>query len=152
MAEAAKTGIERDPEEIGRAIAGTAAQFDQNNISSRMMLLSWQFWTQVTAAIQGVDYPIPPEPEPPATTLTSLNPATASVDDADLQLSCIGTGFTDGSKIIFNGSEVPTAFVSDTELTTTVSPMAQAGPGSVPVFVQTGTENTEQLQFEFTAA
>jgi hypothetical protein len=151
-AEAAELeGINRDPAEIGAAIAGTAAKFDKNNISSRMMLLSEEFWTQVAAAIQGVDYPVPPEPPEPTTSLDELDPVSASLDAPDTLLTCTGTGFTEGSKIIFNGAEVPTAFVSNTELTTTIAPQGQAGPAVVPVFIQTGAEASNQQSFEFTA-
>jgi len=73
----------------------------------------------------------------PLPTVGSLTPATAALGAAAFTLHVIGTGFTAGSVIQRNGGDVPTTFVSATELTTPVS-MAGAVVGPVPVSVRTG--------------
>jgi len=68
-------------------------------------------------------------------TVTSLTPNSAEVGDPDFLLHVHGTNFTSLSKIVFNGSEEPTTFVSATELTTTVNMAKVSGPSVVPVAV-----------------
>ena len=67
--------------------------------------------------------------------VTSLNPGSATVGDADFTLHVMGSGFTAGSKIYFNGGEEPTTYVSATELTTGVNMATVTGPSTVPVAV-----------------
>jgi len=94
--------------------------------------------------------PVAPEP-PAAPTLDSLSPATAvSGDAADIVMSCIGTGFTPDSIIVFNGYIEPTTFVSDTEVTTGVKPSLFAVPAVCPVEVHTGSQVAGPIDFTFT--
>jgi len=94
--------------------------------------------------------PVAPEP-PAAPTLTSLSPNTAvSGDAADIVMSCIGSGFTPASIIVFNGYGEPTTFVSDTEVTTGVKPSLFVVPAVCPVEVHTGSQVTGPVDFTFT--
>jgi hypothetical protein len=82
--------------------------------------------------------------------LTGIAPNSAVVGGAPLTLTATGTGFTEDSKIIFNGGEEPTVFVSTTELTTEVQPATATGGISVPVLVRTVTWETASFDFTFT--
>jgi hypothetical protein len=94
--------------------------------------------------------PVPPEPAA-APVLTGLSPDTAvSGDAADIVMSCVGTGFTPESIIVFNGFAEPTTFVSDTEVTTGVKPSLFVVPAVCPVAVHTGTQVTAAIDFTFT--
>jgi hypothetical protein len=91
----------------------------------------------------------PEEPSPP--TLDALSPNTAVSGDAtDITMSCIGTGFTPDSIIVFNGFLEPTTFVSDTEVTTGVKPSLFVVPATCPVEVHTGSQVAGPLDFTFT--
>lgn len=82
--------------------------------------------------------------------ITSLSPATAVIGDEPFDIHVHGTGFVPGAKIIFNGYEEPTTFVSETELTTGINmPLWEA-----PVVVAVQVSNTEgvmsnPMMFEF---
>ena len=67
--------------------------------------------------------------------VTSLNPGSATVGDPSFTLHVLGSGFTPGSIIVFNGGEEVTAFVSDTELTTEVDMSTVTVASAVPVAV-----------------
>jgi len=96
--------------------------------------------------------PVPPEPIAPPT-LTSLSPNTAVAGDAaDIVMCAIGTGFTSGSIIVFNGHIEPTTFVSETEVTTGVKPSIFVVPAVCPVEVHTGTHVAGPVDFNFTDA
>lgn len=86
----------------------------------------------------------------PTPVLTLLDPATAVADDEDVEVTLTGENFIDLSIVNFDGSNVETTFVSDTELTITVS---AAAADTVDVFVDnTESEESETLEFEFTTA
>src|SRR5215470_16391597 len=70
--------------------------------------------------------PVPSAPDQ-APTLSSLEPETAEVGSADLELHVKGSRFTDKSVIVFNGGEEPTTFVSAGEVTTTIKPSIASG-------------------------
>ena len=94
--------------------------------------------------------PTPPE-SVPAPTLDSLSPSSAVAGDAtDITLSCIGTGFTADSIIVFNGHAEPTTLVSDTEVTTGVKPSLFVVPAVCPVEIHTNMLVTPPLDFTFT--
>jgi hypothetical protein len=88
----------------------------------------------------------------PATpTLTSLSPNTAvHGTGADFIMDVNGTGFLASSKIIFNGGEEPTTFVSATKLQTAVRPSLAGAAVVVPVLVRTFTHETAPQNFTFT--
>ena len=70
--------------------------------------------------------------------VTGLNPGSATLGDPSFTLHVMGTGFGVESQIVWNGSTEPTAFVSDTELTTGVDMATAEVAMSIPVAVVTG--------------
>ena len=68
--------------------------------------------------------------------LTALIPPSAAVGDPAFTLRIRGTGFTANDVALWNGSPIPTSFVSATELTASVS-MTRIDAGAVPVTVRT---------------
>jgi hypothetical protein len=70
-------------------------------------------------------------------TLSSLTPSSAEIGDPNFTVHIHGTNFTNKSKIIFNGYEEPTTYVSANEVSTGVNMSVWAAPAVVPVGVQT---------------
>ncbi len=68
-------------------------------------------------------------------TITSISPTTVAEGSAAFTLQVTGTGFVSGSTVTLNGSNLPTTFVSSTQLTATVSPSLVAMGGSFVVGV-----------------
>jgi len=89
----------------------------------------------------------------PAPVVTSLTPATAVVGAPNFTLSVKGTGFVPGSRIVFNGFEEPTTYVSATELTTGVNMAVWTAPSApLPVAVRAlDGEMSNAMNFTFTA-
>jgi hypothetical protein len=85
------------------------------------------------------------EPSPPAPstapTLTALEPATVQLGQPSFTMRILGTGFTPTSVLVWNGADDVCAYVSDTELTTTVN-MATA---EVAITVTVEVRNAEML-------
>jgi hypothetical protein len=89
----------------------------------------------------------------PTPTLDSLTPATAMLGDPNFTLHCLGTNFTPDTKILWNGSEEPTVFVSETELTTDVNMATATVAAPIPVAVRGPSGGvTAPLIFDLTAA
>src|SRR5262245_30113359 len=82
----------------------------------------------------------PPEPiydtTTPPPTIAALVPNTAALGAPNFTRSLQGTGFVEGSVIVWNGSPEPTTFVSPTELTTAVNMATAAAAIELPVCVQ----------------
>jgi hypothetical protein len=87
-------------------------------------------------------------------TVTELEPSSANIGDPSFTLHVHGTGFGPDSKIVFNGHDEPTTFVSRNELTTGVDMKVwKAESAPLPVFVRTGLgDASEPLDFQFFAA
>jgi hypothetical protein len=84
-------------------------------------------------------------------TLVSLNPSSAVAGSPeDITLEFIGHGFTDESKIVFNGYEEPTTHVSDEMLTTIVKCSLFVVADAVSALVRTAGVDTPALTFIFT--
>jgi hypothetical protein len=83
-------------------------------------------------------------------TVTSLTPASAEIGDPNPTLHVHGTNFTSTSKIIFNGGEEVTTYVSATELTTIVNMATVSGPAVVPVMVSNDGVLSSPMNFTFT--
>lgn len=81
--------------------------------------------------------------------LSAIVPTSVLAGSADFTLSCQGSGFTDQSRIYFGGQNLPTTFVSSTEITTVISP-SLFSPGEVGVAVSTGDLWSDPLAFTFT--
>lgn len=75
----------------------------------------------------------------PVPTLTNVSPASALAGDPDYVLTANGADFLPDSVIRWNGADLPTTFVSDTELQALVSAANIANPGGVLVTVFTPT-------------
>ena len=82
-------------------------------------------------------------------TVGSLVPSTVVLGEPSFDIHVIGTGFTPYSKIVFNGFDEPTTYISDTELATGVNMPLWQAPVVVPVSVRTGEQYSEPVDFEF---
>jgi hypothetical protein len=69
-----------------------------------------------------------------------------------ITMSCIGSGFTEASVIVFGDYDEPTTFVSDTEVTTGVTQSLFVNPAVVPVKVRNGDVYSESVDFTFIAS
>ena len=74
-------------------------------------------------------------PQNPVPTISSLSPSTASVGSRTLTLLVTGTQFISASVVMWNGSAVPTTFVSDTSLNAQIpaSDLNTAGTAAITV-------------------
>lgn len=68
-------------------------------------------------------------------TLAALNPASAQAGGASFTLTATGTGFTTQSSLQWNGNQIPTTFVSSTELSAQIPASDITTTGTVPVSV-----------------
>lgn len=92
-------------------------------------------------------------PNLPGFALTELSPTSAAVDSGSLQLTATGDGFTSQSVIDFDGTALPTTFVSATTLTATTPASALNCGGGVPVTVSDPTQgSTNTLAFSAVGA
>src|SRR5262245_5566041 len=67
----------------------------------------------------------------------SLSPSTAAFGDAPIELHVMGSLFTAASQIVWEGSMVPTTYISASELSATVNIPATGPPRDLPVRVVT---------------
>lgn len=74
--------------------------------------------------------------ENPLATVTSLSPLSVLAGSSATSLHVVGTGFVGGTKIVVGTDELPTTFVSATELETTLPAGLLAVSGSLPVRVR----------------
>ncbi len=81
---------------------------------------------------------------PPTTTITSLSPTSATVGGSPFTLTVNGTGFLVGVSVQWNGTPLPTTFVSATQLTASVpaSLIANAGSANITVLDSGGSPST----------
>lgn len=84
-------------------------------------------------------------------TIESLSPTEVALGGEDITLTVTGTGFYELSKIMFNGGEEATTYVSPTSLTTIVKPSVATTEGAFPVTVNNGPLVSEPAMFTFTA-
>ena len=78
----------------------------------------------------GTQFPINP---PPA--ITGFSPATVPGTGAAFTLTVNGTGFASGATVEWNGTALPTTFVSATQLTVAVPANLAAGSGTAAIVV-----------------
>ena len=90
--------------------------------------------------------------ERPSISLKNIDPDSMAIDSAlaDFTLTVTGDGFTEECVVLVDDEEVPTQFISATEMAASV-PMATA-PDMVDVEVQLGEELSDVLSFEFLPA
>ena len=81
--------------------------------------------------------------------LSDIDPDTMVVGSGTFPLTVTGSGFTEGTVVVFNDMEVPTVVVSPTELTADCP--VEGAPGVVDVEVDRGEDVSDVLSFEFTA-
>lgn len=99
---------------------------------------------------ESINEPEPDVPaEPPA--ITSLNPASCAISDADFTLFVLGTGFTADSVIHFAGHDEPTTLETDGSVSTGVKPSLWANPTTVQVSIKNGAVSSNEVDFEFMA-
>jgi hypothetical protein len=67
--------------------------------------------------------------------LTAVAPASTMAGGTDLTLTVSGTGFLEGAVVRWNGVDMPTTFVSSTELSANISAGAIASAGTVAITV-----------------
>jgi hypothetical protein len=92
-------------------------------------------------------------PNLPGYALTELSPVSGTAGSGSFQLTATGDGFTAQSVIDFNGTALPTTFVSATSLRATASAGALNCGGGVPVTVSDPTlGSTNTLTFSSVGA
>jgi hypothetical protein len=85
-------------------------------------------------------------------TLSLVTPDSISVSGPPLPVICTGTGFVDGSTVWVNYQEMPTTFISTTELEAVIEPTLGTPGDQLFIHVQTGRMiMSNQLLFGFTA-
>lgn len=92
---------------------------------------------------------LPEGGKPEAPTLSSLDPAVATIGAADVTMQCTGSNFTPSAFITFNGGQETTQWHSATKVTTIVKPSTATTPGFYPVTVVTQFGESEAKSFEF---
>jgi hypothetical protein len=96
------------------------------------------------------DSETPPAPELPPLVLTSVTPDTHVIGpETEIPLTIAGDGFDATCLVVFDDADLPTSFVSATELTA-IAPMGTVA-GVVDVEVARGEETSDVLVFEWTA-
>jgi alpha-D-ribose 1-methylphosphonate 5-triphosphate synthase subunit PhnH len=91
----------------------------------------------------------------PLPVLTGISPTTATAGGAAFTLTLMGSGFSAGSQVHWNGATRPTTFVSATQLTAAIpaSDIAAAGTASVTVYTPAPGGGTSSAQtFTITSA
>jgi hypothetical protein len=89
----------------------------------------------------------PPVAEP--LVLSDISPDALVVGSGTFTLTVTGSGFTEDAVVVFNDLDVPTTFVSATELTADCP--VEAAATIVDVEVHRGEDMSDVLMFEFTA-
>jgi hypothetical protein len=84
--------------------------------------------------------------------IAALDPNNAVIGGEDVTMRVLGTGFTEASRIWFNGGEEATTFLDPTQLSTIVKPSTATVVGSFPVEVHDGDKVSNALDFSFTEA
>jgi len=91
-------------------------------------------------------------PEPVAPVLASLDPAHGQIGGPDVEMSCVGTGFTTTSVIMFAGNPEPIRYYGPESISTMIRMSLGWGEGPVPVTVKNGELETAPLEFTFDPA
>lgn len=80
-------------------------------------------------------------------TLTALEPTSAVLGSPSFTMRILGTGFTPASVLVWNGADDVCAFLSETELTTTVNMATAEIALPISVEVRNGEEFSNALTF-----
>jgi len=141
-----------DPKRLGmESIAGVAppaaTPYTGENVTpdmaaAHMQSINEPFGSNLTTGDAG------PQELPPLV-LTDISPDTLVVGSGSFPLTVTGSGFGPNCVVVFDDADVPTTFVSPTELTADCP--ASATADIVDVEVHRGEEMSDVLSFEFTA-
>ena len=141
-----------DPKRLGmESIAGVAPPaaepYTGENVTpdmaaAHMQSINEPFGSNLTTGDAG------PQELPPLV-LTDISPDTLVVGSGSFPLTVTGSGFGPNCVVVFDDADVPTTFVSPTELTADC-PVAAAAD-VVDVEVHRGEDMSDVLSFEFTA-
>lgn len=71
----------------------------------------------------------------PDATVTSISPSTANVNGAAFEMTVTGTGFVNGSSVLFNGTSLTTTYQGSTKLKASVPAASLTAAGDVPITV-----------------
>lgn len=71
----------------------------------------------------------------PSAAISAISPAAAYVGSAALPIVVSGGGFVSGSKVVFNGADLQTAFVNAGEVRATIPASSLAAAGEFPVAI-----------------
>ncbi len=82
--------------------------------------------------------------DPPSPVLTYLSPGTAVSGSAGFQIAASGMNFVSKSVVTWNGKQLPTTYISDTQLTAQVGAEDIAAAGSVQVAVVNALASQQQ--------
>jgi len=85
----------------------------------------------------------------PGTTpkLTELVPNDTPAGSPGFTLTVNGTGFGTSTSVFWNGSALATSYVTGNQITATVTAADVAASGNIPVYVRSGTTNSNMLTF-----
>lgn len=89
-------------------------------------------------------------PGTPAPVLTSLSPDTAEIQSGDVVVSITGSGFLQGSILVWNGADDTATYSGPTEMKTTVKTDLSTIASTCTVAVRNGLEVSNELTFELT--
>lgn len=89
---------------------------------------------------------------PPTPSISSISPNTASVGAAGLTLTVNGGNFRSNSVVVWNGASLGTTFVSDNQLSASVSSSNLADPDTAVVYVYNPASTTESIAVGTTVA
>jgi CMP-2-keto-3-deoxyoctulosonic acid synthetase len=81
--------------------------------------------------------------------ITSLEPDSAESGSENVTMVVNGSGFTENSVIVFGQHDEPTTLISETQVSTGVTPSLFA-PATVPVKVRNGPAESNEVNFTFT--
>ncbi|HEX8634479.1 MAG TPA: IPT/TIG domain-containing protein [Pyrinomonadaceae bacterium] len=84
-----------------------------------------------------VDAPTPTPIPPPPLMLSGISPSSVTARTGDFKLQLSGDKFTPQSRVYIDGQELPTAFTSAQQLSTTVPAALIAAPGARQIVVRT---------------
>jgi len=89
-----------------------------------------------------------------AAKLTSINPSTVEAGSTTFKMLIVGTGFKTDDTVQFNGSAIPTEYISSTQIAGTVdaSLVANAGTANITVTHKDGSGTSAPLTLNITTA
>lgn len=124
-------------------VSGTISGSDQNDNP---------FSATVCLAPPGATASCPATTPANSPTITSLAPSSATAGSSTFTLTVNGSNFASGATVQWNGTNLPTTFVSSTQLTTSVSASLIASAGTASVTVSSGGQTSPSVSFTISSA